>query len=67
MKNLNNTLQSVIKSYNNQESINFVDLQFIDNEFQGMEIVNEFISNYDKREVLNFLLVQKLDLLINKK
>ena len=64
MKNLNNTLQSIIKSYNNQESINFVDLQFIDTKFEGTEIAKEFINNYNERESLNFLLVQKLDLLI---
>tara|TARA_R110002126_G_scaffold89066_3_gene213072 strand:+ start:1850 stop:2053 length:204 start_codon:yes stop_codon:yes gene_type:complete len=67
MKNLNTTLQSVIRSFNNQESISFTDLQIIDERFEGTKIADEFIDNFNKRESLNFLLVQKLDSLINHK
>ena len=67
MKNLNTTLQSVIRSFNNQESISFTDLQIIDERFEGTKIVDEFVDNFNKRESLNFFLVQKLDSLINNK
>ena len=67
MKNLNTTLQSVIRSFNNQESISFTDLQIIDEMFERTKIVDEFVDNFNKRESLNFFLVQKLDSLINNK
>ena len=67
MKNLNTTLQSVIRSFNNQESISFTDLQIIDEMFERTKIADEFIYNFNKREPLDFFLVQKLDSLINNK
>jgi hypothetical protein len=67
MKTLKNTLESIIKSYNNNESVNFVDLSFLDINIKNKDLIEQLISNYNKKEALNFLLVQKLDNLINNK
>ena len=67
MTNLNNTLKSVIKSFDSGESINFVDLRFIDDELKGEAIVNRFIDKYNKSEPLNFALVLELKNIILSK
>jgi len=67
MRNLKNTFESIVKSYNNNESINFVDLSFLDVNIENDDLIEQLISNYNKKEALNFLLIQKLDNLINNK
>jgi len=67
MRNLKEVLESVIESYNNRLSINFVDLRDLEKEFTCTDAINNLIDVFNKNEKLNFTHVRDIEILINAK
>tara|TARA_R110000764_G_scaffold4017_2_gene16584 strand:- start:1064 stop:1264 length:201 start_codon:yes stop_codon:yes gene_type:complete len=66
MKTLSETLQSIIKSFNENLSINFVDLRDLDINLTDRNLFQSFVDSHNNHEKVDFFDLQKLNELINK-
>lgn len=57
---------SLIKTYDNNEFVNFSDVREIDNLIPQEEVVEKLIECYDRRIKLDFLLVNEIVEILNK-
>lgn len=64
MKTLKETLQSIIKSFNENQSINFVDLRDLDMHLTDRELFQLFVDGFNKNQKVDFFHLQKLDELV---
>ena len=65
MKNLKQTLQSIIKSFNENQSINFVDLRDLDMNLTDRNLFQLFVDGHNNNEKVDFFHIQKLEEFIN--
>ena len=61
MRTLSEIFKSIVKSYNNNETLNFVDLRDLDTLLQGTEIAKSFISTYNNNEQINYTQLRTLE------
>lgn len=64
MRNLKEIFESVVKSYNNKEVLNFTDLRDLDEKLKGTDLVKSFIETYNNKEQINFVQLRELENLI---
>ena len=64
MRNLSQTLQSIIKSFNNNERINFIDLRELDALLNDRVLFQSFVDGHNNNEKVDFFHLQKLEELI---
>ena len=65
MRTLKEILQSVIKSYHNNESINYIDLRDLDGKIDNLLFL-DLVSSYNENKTLHFLQIRELSITINK-
>ena len=66
MKTLSQTLQSIIKSFNENLSINFVDLRDLDMNLTDRDLFQSFVDGHNNHKKVDFFDLQKLNELVNK-
>ena len=66
MKTLTQTLQSIIKSFDQNLSINFVDLRDLDMQLTDRDLFQSFVDGHNNNERIDFFQLQKLQELINQ-
>ena len=65
MRNLARVFESMVKSYNEGNSINFVDLRDLDAQLiDNRDLVEKFIGTFNRMEKINFFDLKELETLI---
>ena len=64
MKTLKQIFDSVVKSYNNKELLNFTDLRDLDELLKSSDLVKSFIDTYNNKEQINFMQLRDLENLL---
>lgn len=64
MRTLSQIFDSLVKSYNNKEMLNFIDLRDLDENIKGTDLVKSFIETYNNKEQINFIQLRDLEKLI---
>mgnify|MGYP001571026925 CR=1 FL=1 len=65
MKTLSQTLQSIIESFDQNLSINFVDLRDLDMNLTDRDLFQSFVDDFNNNKKVDFFQLQKLEELIN--
>ena len=66
MRSLKNIFESIVKSYNNNDCINFIDLRDLDIILKSNDLVKSFIKTYNEKEKINFIQLRDLEQLTKK-
>ena len=61
MRTLAQIFDSVVKSYNNKEMLNFIDLRDLDELLKGTDLVKSLIDTYNNKEQINFIQLRDLE------
>lgn len=63
MRTLKQIFESIVKSYNNREMLNFTDLRDLDQLLinKDADLVNSFIDTYNNQEQINFFRLRDLE------
>lgn len=64
MRTLSQIFESVVKSYNNKELLNFTDLRDLDQKLKNCDLFESFVKTYNNKEQINFIQLRKLENLI---
>jgi len=64
MRTLSEIFDSVVKSYNKKELLNFTDLRDLDELLKNSDLVKSFIYTYNNKEQINFIQIRDLENLL---
>jgi len=64
MKLLSEIFDSLLKSYNNNETINFIDIRDLEEIIPNSKLIKSLINSYNNREKINFRDLRDLENLI---
>lgn len=64
MRTLKQVFDSLVKSYNNQETVNFIDVRDLDELLKDSDLVKSLIDTYNNNEQINFFHLRDLEKLI---
>lgn len=64
MRNLDEILESIIDSFNNGLSVNFIDLHPLVQKFEKSEVIKDLIISYDNNTKLTYNQVKNVEILI---
>jgi len=61
MRTLKQVFESVVKSYNNKERLNFMDIRDLDELLSDRRLFDSFVKTYNSNESINFIQLRDLE------
>lgn len=64
MRTLKQVFDSLVKSYNKKESLNFIDIRDLDELLTDRRLFDSFVKTYNQKESINFIQLRELESLV---
>ena len=61
MRTLQQVFESVVKSYNNKEKLNFMDVRDLDELLSDRRLFDSFVKTFNEDELINFIQLRGLE------